>query len=352
MLDDAIRPLGNISSLAKIITVNLVNAVVASCGFIVHFAEGLEAMLNTRDAYRDYADKKENVQAKTRLVTGALSAGLAGAGAGLSVCLLLVTTGAIGASAVLGVGLMPFLIPACLTAIYGLALYRKAYIFHRAKDLERIAEEEYKQAGESAAQKYKELNEKFNPLHSQLEQIKNELDKLDNKTILTPEAEERKKALIENKNVLMQQQQELIKQHVPFEAKYAAAKQKYEYAREKRLRAEAHVAFGAIEVAGSILVGVSVLLGVSLIMGLGVISGGAVPLALAAVGVGIAFSAKVFEQQDEKKHHAYTRKIRSFFTRSKEVEKMPLLLMCMLQVLITIPFMNQQPRLLPSCLAV
>ncbi len=238
---------------------------IGSVGFIIHLGEGYEG---GKLAYEAYQNEKIG-QRKTRILTSVLTFMLAGAGAGMSVAFVASAAGAaVSAGAV---ALFPVLIPSALTAIYGLSLWRQSYIFHRAKEEENKAWDEYQKA----------LEEMSGPL-----------------------------ADIDNFN------KESDHDHAIILGTLGGIKQHYEELREKRLEAEGNVAFTTMEVAASILVLVGLALGTTAVVGAAAASMGIAPLALIVTGVVFGVGTKYFEKMDEDANHVHIHKIRNWFVNT------------------------------------
>lgn len=97
----------------------------AVTGFFIHCMEGYDGLSDTFAAY--FTNKMP--QRKTRLLTAALTTGLATIGVILSVTLFMGTFGA----PIEGLAILQVLIPSLLTCIYSLALVRNAYIYDQTK---------------------------------------------------------------------------------------------------------------------------------------------------------------------------------------------------------------------------
>lgn len=223
--------------------------IMGSVGFITHLGEGVQG---AKEAYRAYKNEKIG-QRKTRILSSVLIFMLSGAGLGLATSLIAEALGAtISGTAMV---FAPVLIPGFLTAIYSLALWRKAYIFYRAKEEEAKAKLEYEQAFSGRSLE--------NPL--------------------TDTDKEEKKI-------------------------------RFEALREERLLAERDMAFNIIEVATSILVVTSTVLGTAAIVGASVASLGALPLVLLLTGVIGGVGCKLLEYYDEKNEFKFSRQLRGWIT--------------------------------------
>ncbi|EKD73383.1 MAG: hypothetical protein ACD_45C00337G0001 [uncultured bacterium] len=282
---------------------------VGAAGFIIHIAEGLQGI---KGAYQAIRNEKIG-QRKTRIATGVLTFALGGAGAGLGLSLVASALGA----AVAGVAIawIPILLPALLVGIYGLSLWRRSYILHRAKQEEAQAKADLIEFTHNVSEKLTLLRDELKAV----EQKKNELQ---------PKIEEILR-LREKNAPLTQGQTQAYEQYInimhaisekqttyaELQGEFDGKQHIYAFYREKRLQAERDVAFGTIEVAAASLVAVGCILGAVAVIGAAsVASFGLIPLALLIVGVVIGITEKYFEYQDEKNHFAYTRRLRNWFT--------------------------------------
>jgi hypothetical protein len=228
--------------------------ILGGVGFITHLGEGIQG---AKLAYRAYKDKKESRQRKTRLASSLLITLLAGAGLGLALSLVASTFGAAVSGA--AIILAPALIPGSLGAIYSLSLWRKGYIFYKAREKEA-----------EALRAYNEERERWeNSPHNEF-------------------GGPRPKALQE---------------------KYEC----YAFFREQRLREERKVAFNIVEVLASIMVVTSTVIGTSAIIGASVASFGALPAALLIIGVVAGVACKALEHFDKKYDYRFSRGMRDWF---------------------------------------
>ena len=222
---------------------------VGSVSVFIHLLEGYNSITEFFEAYRE----EQIGQRKTRLLTNFLSFFMAGAGAGLSVTLLVGGLAEMGwlATEVASMALLPFLIPTLLFGIYSLSLWKHSYVLHRSKEIE-----------EEAKKEYENYIKQPNFHHSEAERL--------------------------------------------FKA--------YQDAHEARLTAEKEVALHTIEVAGSALVCVGILLGTAAILG-SIASFGALPLGLLIGGVALGFASKIYEYFDDKKELGPIDKLINYFRK-------------------------------------
>lgn len=221
---------------------------VGGVSVFIHILEGYNSIKEFWEAYR----QEQIGQRKTRLLTSFLSFGMAGAGAGLSVALLIGGFAEMGLLAVevSSMALLPFLIPTLLFGIYSLALWKNSYVLHRSKEIAEEAKNEYE-------------NYIQQPLYDFLEAER----------------------LFQN----------------------------YQTAYGERLEAEKEVALHTLEVVGSALVSVGIFLGIAATIGASVASFGALPLGLLVGGVALGFASKIYEYLDGKKDPSYSERLRTYF---------------------------------------
>jgi len=282
---------------------------IGATGFIIHLGEGYEG---GKDAYHAYQNEKIR-QRKTRILTSSLTFMLAGAGAGLSVAYI---ASAIGAS-VAGVALMPVLIPGLLTAIYGLSLWRRSYIFDRSKIDEANAEREYKKSFAENNLKLQRLGKLITKLKQRKEKImqpyKEILEKVKRNQKLTPREVHSYHEYTEKMQNFSERQAKLDRQLAQLQGEVGGQWEKYQECRQHRLEAEREVAFTAVEVAGSSLVLIGITLGTAAVVGASFVSFGLLPLALIISGVVVGAGSKIIEHEDEKNNFSFTNGVRNWF---------------------------------------
>lgn len=239
------------STLRGTLPVGIIRAVtpyiLGGVGLVTHLGEGI---IGAKRAYRTFKNKKIG-QRNTRLFSSLLITLAAGSGLGLSLSLIASTLGAAVSATTLV--LAPALIPGLLTVIYSLSLWRKGYVFYKAREKEEQARQEY---DELRAQPGFSLEER--------------------------EAINEKKKIHEN-------------------------------CREKRLQAERKLAFNIVEVLASAMVVTSTIIGTAAIIGASVASFGALPMALLIIGVTVGVSCKILENYDANHHFNFSRRLRNWF---------------------------------------
>ncbi len=226
------------STLRGVLPLELVRAltpyILGGVGFISHLGEGV---IGATRAYRVYK-KKTIGQRKTQFWSSVLITMLAGSGMGLSISLMASTLGMAVSTATLL--LAPALIPGLLMAIYSLSLWRKAYVFHKAKEKEAQTKQAYRDE------------------------------------------------LLENEGCSLEER----------DARNIK-RQAYWRFRGRRLRAERELAFNIVEVLASAMVVTSTILGTAAIIGASVGTFGALPFALLIAGVVAGVTCKILDHYDE-----------------------------------------------------
>lgn len=254
-------------------------------GLIIHLWEGLLSFQMTHEAWAN----KNIGQRKTRLMTGVVSVILALTGITSAAFLL---AGAAGSVVGAAMTVLPVIIPAALTVIYGLSLYRRSYILHQAKNQEQVAKKQYDEFRKNSQRKWNELFLEI----QRLEKEKN--------NSLSVSSDDYKNISVK----LMHTQ----KKYAALNGKIAAYKQYYENMRQQRMNAEREVAFSVMEFGFSIMVLAGTILGAAALIGSSAASFGLVPLALLLTGVLGGGYTKFFESRDAKKNHGDTAAIRSW----------------------------------------
>jgi hypothetical protein len=291
---------------------------IAVAGFIIHLGEGYKG---AKEAYTAYKNEKIGQQ-KTRILTGVLTVLAAATGVGLSAALLAATVGATVAGAVF----MPFLIPALLTGIYGMALWRKSYILHQARKAEQFAKEHYEQSlqeieeNRTSFQEIQTLNREESILKIKFSDI------IDKKKSNQPLAEEENKQYAEYQNKLSEISEKRVACETQMVIRYAKlenSRRLYQACHERRLKAERDVGFAVPELFGSILVSCGVALGIAALVGASIATFGALPLALIITGITIGVVTKTFEHVDNKNNHKYSSGVRRFFKKLFSSSKKP-----------------------------
>ena len=282
---------------------------IGATGFMIHLGEGYEG---GKDAYHAYQNEKIR-QRKTRILTSALTFMLAGSGAGLSIAYIASAAGA----SVAGVALMPVLIPGLLTAIYGLSLWRRSYIFDRSKIDEANAEWEYKKSFAENHPKLQRLGELITRLKERREKVsqpyKEIVEKVKRNHKLTPREIHSYHEYIGKMNHFSGRQAKLDNRLGQLQGEMEGKWKNYQHCRQHRLEAEREVAFTAIEVAASSLVLVGIALGTAAIVGASIASFGLLPLALIISGVVVGAASKIIENEDEKSNFSFTNGVRNWF---------------------------------------
>lgn len=272
-----------------------------SFGFILHFWEGAQSLVEALRAYQN-----QNIpQKRTRIVTHGLTALFAGTGVGLSLTLLASLLGAVVSGTALIVS--PFIISGFFAAIYGLALWRNIYILSQVKEQEIKAQHDF---AKTSLLKYTCLAE----LHKLETQIKQLQTKLLNPGQQQP-LNEQDDAVKQEYKGLMQamtiQQRELSKLSIQF----MVAEKQLTLAQEKKFQAERTLFFNIIDTTASILTLVATILITAAILGGSIASFGAVPLGLLIAGVVIGVINQLFKHYDSNKECSYTRLLRNKLTQ-------------------------------------
>jgi hypothetical protein len=275
-------------------TIDLVSPIlVGITGFILLAVEGC---LGGRDAYQAYKNEKIG-QRKTRIASGATIFMLGGGGVGLSVAYLASAAGGV----VLGSAFFPVVITAVLVGIYGLALWKRAYVFSCAKEDEAKAKQEY----ENSANTVKKLKESI----VFKKHYKLSVTNISNLLFST--------GLNGTTAVKLQAEINLLEEQLGhLQVEMLGKEQAYLQAQTARLNAERELAFSIMEVFASTLVLVgTILTATAIFSAVFIASFGAVPLAILIAGVATGFLSKVFEHCDEKKNYAYTQRLRNWFAK-------------------------------------
>ncbi len=253
--------------------------------FIIFLGEGIIAAKEARDVYYSTTGQR-----KTKIAANVMSFLIAGAGAGLALALFASTVGA----SVAGAPLFVVLLPALLGAIYSMALWKKLYIFHEAKN-----------AFNEAVKKYEDCLKKFNDL---------------------------KFACKNEKDITKKQSLEKKLQHLKSELSFL--EQSKELANEKRFYAKKQAAYTAVEITCLSFTLVGTILSVGASIGLGAATFGALPLALIVIGVVSGMVLKFLEHKDENTRYQHTdsfwpwimeqgNKIKNIFSPSKNNKRDP-----------------------------
>ncbi len=284
----------------------------SSVGFIIHLGEGLSAAKIAYKAYRDASTP----QRKTKIAVGSLSFAMAGAGLGLSISWVLGLTGV----AVTGASLFPIIIPALLTGIYAMNIWRDAYSYHQAKKQTRQAKADY-QACVARNQLY--IND-INTRILQREQVVKAAYQamapiarkiVDGETITFAESALYQVSLQQIKHCAQSDRRDYRKlAHCT--AEIEMSRKKYVATKEARAEAGREVAYASIEVfANALVLAATVLTVGGVLAAASVASLGVLPLVLVGVGVMVGLGVKIVQALDERHHHTLTNGITRLFSK-------------------------------------
>jgi len=286
-------------------------------GLFVHLVEGVNGGWIALKALR----KKNTSRRKTKIVTGGLSFALGGVGIGLAASLIAGGAGMI----VAGFALMPMLIPTFLTAIYGLALFRRSHKLHDMKKNEASAAADYIQYRDQHSQQ-------INDLKSEIKEITYKKKLLaEEATWYVSKIKENKVLEINHANLntyasklnacyaeiatLSSEQLQKDHQLTQYQSALDERELKYKRLHDKRLQTERDVAFTTLEILISTIVVTGSILGIAALVGVAtIVSLGMAPTALAIVGVTLGVGLKIFQWRDKKNDHSYTIGMRRWFT--------------------------------------
>lgn len=276
---------------------DLINAaVMGSVCSLVLLLEGYHAFREMLAAIKD----AKTAQRKTRLIMDALIIGAAGSGIGMAVASIVGLAGV----AISGFALMPFLIPAMITAIYGFVLWKESYALTMAKQNASKA----KQSLQATVAEITSIRAAISTIQQELNNLQPNVDKqADNPTLSSQECQ--LSAAYQEKSAKLKALQDQLHN---LELERTTQESVLMTAEREKLSAEREVAFSALEVAGSLISLTATLLTVSAIVGAGTVASmGILPLVLLGVGVGFGVAVSLFDIVDEHHEFKFTKAIRT-----------------------------------------